>query len=81
MVRSRTEESERERLFTRLAISVNTLLRRKLRLPVPSHLKQPLPIRPPEALRLLRRLTRRQDILDDTCSGESETEMSEMSDG
>ncbi len=42
-----------------------------------------MPIRPPEALRLLRRLARRQDILDDTCSEEnpavveSETEMSD----
>eukprot|EP00959_Pyramimonas_sp_CCMP1952_P129708 2712588-Pyramimonas_sp.AAC.1 len=83
MVRTRTDDSERERLFTRLAISVNTLLRLRFRLPVPPHLGQPLPIRPPEALRLLRRLARRQAILDDTCSEEnpavveSETEMSD----
>ena len=76
MVHQRTTESERVRLLGRLAISVNTLLRLKLRLPLPSHLKHTLPIPPLEAHRLLRRLARGLGILDDTCS-ETEMEMSE----
>ena len=86
MVHERSDESERRRLLVRLAVSVNALLLNKLRLPIPSDLGEPLPIRPPEVLRLLRRLAGGQDILIDTCSPsqeenpaveESETEMSE----
>ena len=86
MVHERSDESERRRLLVRLAVSVNTLLRLTLRLPLPSHLQQTLPVRPSEAYKLLRRLATGQDILIDTCSPsqeenpaleESETEISE----
>ena len=68
MVHKRTEERERGRRLVRLAVSVDTLLRLKLRLPVPPNLNHTLPIPPSEARRLLRRLAAGRDILDETCT-------------
>ena len=56
MTERRSSEARQRRLLCRLSISLNTLLRLRLHLPIDNSLHHTLPIAPSRALEILRQI-------------------------